>query len=126
MAWMYLLIAGVCEVGFTTCLKASDGLSKVWPSVGFIVLLTASMGFLTLAARDIEMGTAYAVWTGIGAAGTVIVQILWFKDPVTAWRMVFLCTLIGSVIGLKVVSPTQPPDEPPAAKVDLPPARANG
>lgn len=126
MPWVYLLIAGVCEVGFTTCLKASDGLTKVWPAVGFVLLLTASMGFLTLAARDIEMGTAYAVWTGIGAAGTVVVQILWFKDPVTAWRMVFLCTLIGSVVGLKVVSPSKPAADKPAARVDLPPAPPNG
>jgi quaternary ammonium compound-resistance protein SugE len=119
MPWAYLLVAGLCEVGFTTCLKASDGLTKFWWALGFVVLLTASMGLLTLATRGpdgIEMGTAYAVWTGIGAAGTVVVQIIWFKDPVTAGRLVFLTLLIGSVIGLKLVSPEKDNDPAPAAK----------
>ncbi len=118
MPWVYLVIAGLCEVGFTTCLKASDGLTKLGWSVGFVALLTASMGLLTLATRGeagLEMGTAYAVWTGIGAAGTVVVQIVWFKDPATAGRLVFLALLIGSVIGLKLVSPEKRADRPAAA-----------
>jgi quaternary ammonium compound-resistance protein SugE len=119
MAWVYLLLAGLCEVGFTTCLKLSDGLTRLWPSVGFAVLLTASMGLLTVAARDIPLGTAYAVWTGIGAAGTALIGIVAFKDPATFGRLFFLTLLIGSVIGLKLVSPEQmpaplPPPPPPA------------
>jgi quaternary ammonium compound-resistance protein SugE len=106
MSWVLLVIAGFCEVGFTTCLKLSDNLSKLWPSVGFVLLLSASMGLLTLATRDIPMGTAYAVWTGIGAAGTAVIGILWFRDPATFGRLLFLALLIGSIIGLKLVSPT--------------------
>jgi quaternary ammonium compound-resistance protein SugE len=105
MPWIYLVIAGFCEVGFTTCLKLSNGLSKLGPSIGFLVLLTASMALLTVATRDIPMGTAYAVWTGIGAAGTAVVGIIWFRDPATVGRLLFLILLIGSIIGLKLVSP---------------------
>ncbi len=104
MAWFYLIVAGVFEVGFTTCLKLSDGFSKIWWTLGFLVLMTASLGMLTIATREIPLGTGYAVWTGIGAAGTAIVGILWFKDPLTAGRLIFLTLLIGSVIGLKWVS----------------------
>jgi quaternary ammonium compound-resistance protein SugE len=104
MPWVYLVTAGFCEVGFTTCLKLSNGLSKLWPSIGFLVLLTVSMALLTLATREIPMGTAYAVWTGIGAAGTAIIGILWFRDPATVGRLRFLALLIGSIIGLKFVS----------------------
>ncbi len=104
MPWIYLIVAGVFEVGFTTCLKLSDGFSKLWWTLGFLVLMTASLGMLTIATREIPLGTAYAVWTGIGAAGTAIVGILWFKDPLTAGRLIFLTLLIGSVIGLKWVS----------------------
>jgi quaternary ammonium compound-resistance protein SugE len=111
MAWVYLLLAGLCEVGFTTCLKLSDGLTRFWPAAGFVLMLVASMGFMAVAAKDIPLGTAYAVWTGIGAAGTAVVGIVWFRDPATAGRLVFLTLLIGSVIGLKLVSPDPPPAE---------------
>lgn len=105
MPWIYLVIAGLFEIGFTTCLKLSDGFTKLGWAAAFVLLSIASFGFLTLAARTVPMGTAYAVWTGIGAAGTAIVGIVWFKDPATTWRLVFLVTLIGSVVGLKFVSP---------------------
>ncbi len=105
MAWGYLLLAGLFEVGFTTCLKASAGLTKPGPAAGFVACLVASMGLLSLAIRTIPLGTAYAVWTGIGAAGTAIVGIVWFGDPASAGRIAFLVLLIGSVIGLKIVSP---------------------
>jgi quaternary ammonium compound-resistance protein SugE len=104
MPWVYLFLAGLFEIGITTCLKASDGLTKLWPSLGFVTSVVASMGLLTIAVRDLPLGTAYAVWTAIGAAGTVIVGIVWFNDPVTTARMFFLVTLVGSVIGLKLVS----------------------
>jgi len=104
MSWVYLILAGCCEVGFTTCLSLSDGLKKVGWTLGFLALLAASMALLTVAIRGIPLGTAYAVWTGIGAAGTAIVGIVFFKDPLTAGRVIFLVLLIGSVIGLKWVS----------------------
>jgi quaternary ammonium compound-resistance protein SugE len=105
MPWLYLILAGVFECAFTTCLKLSDGLTRIGWSIAFVALSIVSFAFLTLAAQKISLGTAYAVWTGIGAVGTAAVGIIWFKDPATFWRLFFLATLIGSIIGLKVVSP---------------------
>lgn len=117
MAWAILLLAGLFEVGFTTCLKLSDGLTRLGWAAGFVASLVVSMGLLTVAARDIPLGTAYAVWTGIGAAGTAVIGIAFFKDPATAGRLVFLALLIGSVIGLKLVSPDPAPGgDPPTAR----------
>ena len=107
MAWLILILAGLCECGFTTCLKLSEGFTKLGWSVGFLVLSVVSFALLTVAAQKISLGTAYAVWTGIGAFGTALVGIIWFKDPATFWRIVFLCGLIGCLIGLKLVSPEQ-------------------
>lgn len=104
MAWILLILAGLFEIGFTTFLKLSDGFSRFWPSLGFLVCAAISFWLLTRAAAVIPMGTAYAVWTGIGAFGTALVGILWFGDPATTWRLVFLVLLIGSIIGLKLVS----------------------
>ena len=105
MPWLYLILAGIFECAFTTCLKLSDGLTRIGWSIAFVALSIVSFAFLTLAAQKISLGTAYAVWTGIGAVGTAAVGIIWFKDPATFWRLFFLATLIGSIIGLKVVSP---------------------
>ena len=104
MPWIYLILAGCFECAFTTCLKLSDGLSKLGWVVAFVLLSIVSFALLTLAAQKIPLGTAYAVWTGIGAFGTAAIGILWFEDPHTFWRIFFLTTLIGSVIGLKLVS----------------------
>ena len=104
MSWLWLILAGCFECAFTTCLKLSDGLTKLGWSVAFVLLSIVSFGLLTLAAQKIPLGTAYAVWTGIGAFGTAAIGILWFNDPQTFWRIFFLTTLIGSVIGLKFVS----------------------
>jgi quaternary ammonium compound-resistance protein SugE len=105
MAWILLVLAGCFECGFTTCLKLSEGLTKLGWSAAFLLLSIASFALLTLAAQKIPLGTAYAVWTGIGAFGTAIIGIVWFKDPLTFWRMFFLFALIGSILGLKIVSP---------------------
>jgi quaternary ammonium compound-resistance protein SugE len=107
MPWVYLVIAGFFEVAFASCLaqaKVSTG-SKVYVWYGlFLVALTASMVLLVKAAQSLPIGTAYAVWTGIGAVGTALVGIVFFKDPLTFWRLFFIVTLIGSTIGLKAVS----------------------
>ena len=105
MHWLYLITAGCFECGFTTCLKLSDGLTKTGWAVAFVLLSIVSFGLLTLAAQKIPLGTAYAVWTGIGALGTATIGIIWFKDPATFWRVFFLLTLTGSLVGLKLVSP---------------------
>lgn len=107
MSWIYLIIAGLFEVAFATCLgKAKEAIgttANLW-YIGFIVSLTASMFLLIQATQKIPIGTAYAVWTGIGAAGTVIAGIILFKEPADFWRIFFLFTLIASIVGLKVVS----------------------
>jgi quaternary ammonium compound-resistance protein SugE len=107
MNWLLIVIAGICEVGFTICLskaRETGGWIAFWWIVAFFVSLGVSMWLLYKATHTIPMGTAYAVWTGIGAAGTVIAGILLFNETVDFWRIFFLSTLILSVVGLKVVT----------------------
>jgi len=104
MAWLYLIIAGLFEVGFTTSLKLSDNFSQKGWALVFVFSITLSFYFLNKAIQVIPIGTAYAVWTGIGAVGTVIIGIMLFKEPSDFWRMFFLILLIGSILGLKFVS----------------------
>ena len=104
MGWIYLVIAGLFEVAFTTSLKMADNFRHTTWSIAFFISISLSFYFLNKAAQMIPMGTAYAVWTGIGAVGTVIVGILLFAEPVFFWRIFFLFTLIASLVGLKVVS----------------------
>ena len=107
MNWLLLIIAGCFEVGFATCLgkaRETTGNTALAWWAGFFISLALSMYLLYKATQTLPIGTAYAVWTGIGAAGTVLVGIFFFKEPATTWRLFFLVTLIGSIIGLKVVS----------------------
>jgi quaternary ammonium compound-resistance protein SugE len=107
MSWIILIIAGLCEVLFAMCLgkaqEATGSAVYLWYA-GFMVALTISMALLVKATQTLPIGTAYAVWTGIGAVGTVLIGIFIFKDPTSFWRLFFLTTLIGSIVGLKVVS----------------------
>ena len=107
MNWVILIIAGLFEVAFASCLgkvKETSGTEMYWWFTGFLVSLTISMVLLIKATETLPIGTAYAVWTGIGAVGTAIIGILVFKDPASFWRIFFITTLIASVIGLKFVS----------------------
>lgn len=104
MAWFYLIIAGLLEVGFTTSLKLSNNFSNKWWAVLFFISITLSFYFLNRAIQNIPIGTAYAVWTGIGAVGTAVVGITLFREPSDFWRVFFIFLLIGSIVGLKVVS----------------------
>nr|MBI1229889.1 QacE family quaternary ammonium compound efflux SMR transporter [Cytophagales bacterium] len=107
MNWIILIIAGLFEVAFAFCLgkaKYSTGTEMYFWYVAFLISLGLSMGLLIKATQTLPIGTAYAVWTGIGAAGTVLVGIFIFKEPVTVMRLIFLTTLIASIIGLKVVA----------------------
>ena len=106
MAWAYLVLAGLFEIGFASTLKLTEGFTRLFPTLIFVVCLALSFIFLARAVRDLPIGTAYAVWTGIGAAGTAIVGILLYKEPATALRLLFLSTLIASIIGLKFATPT--------------------
>ncbi len=107
MNWLILILAGLFEVGFTTCLskaKETSGTTSMYWLIAFFISLSLSMYLLYKATQTLPMGTAYAVWTGIGAVGTVIIGILFFKEPATFMRLLFICTLIGSIVGLKFVS----------------------
>jgi quaternary ammonium compound-resistance protein SugE len=107
MSWAYLVLAGLFEIGFASSLKLTEGFTKLWPTVIFAVCLLLGFIFLEKSLKDIPIGTAYAVWTGIGAAGTAFVGIIVYKEPATALRLFFLATLVGSFIGLKYATPTQ-------------------
>ena len=107
MNWIILIIAGFFEVGFATCLgKAKESTGNIalawW--MGFFACLGISMFLLYKATQTLPIGTAYAVWTGVGAVGTVLVGIIVFKEPAGFWRLFFIITLISSIIGLKFVS----------------------
>lgn len=109
MNWLILIIAGLFETAFAACLaqaKVTSGNTRIAWYVGFLVALTISMLLLIKAVQTLPVGTAYAVWTGIGAVGTVVVGIVFFKEPAALWRLFFLFTLIASIVGLKAVSAT--------------------
>ncbi len=106
MGWVYLLLASVFEVSFTTMLRLSENF-KNWPAVvGFLVSVALSLVFLELAERAIPLGTAYAVWTGIGAVGTVLIGIIWFGEPATVVRGSLILGIVACAIGLKLTGAT--------------------
>ena len=107
MNWIILIIAGLFEVAFAFCLgkaKETSGNEMYWWYSGFFVALSISMALLVKATQTLPIGTAYAVWTGIGAVGTALIGIMVFKEPTTFLRLFFLTTLIISIVGLKAVS----------------------
>ena len=101
-AWVWLVGAGLLEVGWAIGLKYTDGWTRFWPSMLTLALLAASMYGLAMAARSLPIGTAYAVWTGIGAAGTAILGMALLGEPRTAWRMASLSLILLGVAGLKL------------------------
>jgi len=104
MAWFILIIAGLLEVGWAVGLKYTEGFTKLWPSVATAVALIGSMGLLGVALRTLPLGTAYAVWTGIGTIGTAILGILLFDEPATVMRLVCIGLIVAGIVGLKVAS----------------------
>lgn len=107
MNWLLLIIAGLFEIAFTTCLgktKVTTGYEYYAWFTGFLICLFVSMYLLLQAIKTIPMGTAYAVWTGIGATGSMLIGVFFFKEPSDFWRMFFVSTLIISIVGLKIVS----------------------
>ncbi|MDE6118766.1 MAG: QacE family quaternary ammonium compound efflux SMR transporter [Muribaculaceae bacterium] len=106
MNWIILILAGLMEVGFTFCLgktKTATGQEQLLWWLGFFAALALSMGLMAKAAEKLPIGTVYPVWTGIGAVGAVVVGIVFFNEPATFWRILFLTTLILSIIGLKIL-----------------------
>ncbi len=104
MAWLYLFVAGLLEIGWAVGLKYTDGFRRFWPSVWTILAMAASMGLLALAVRTIPVGTGYAVWTGIGAVGTAVLGIVLFSEPATAARLCFIGVIVVGIVGLKLTS----------------------
>ena len=105
MAWFYLLLAGLLEIGWAIGLKYTHGFSRLWPSIATLACMAVSFLFLSLSLKTIPIGTGYAVWTGIGAAGTAILGILIFNEPREAARILCLILIIAGAIGLKLTSP---------------------
>lgn len=112
MAWLILIIAGLLEVAWAIGLKYTHGFTKLWPSVFTIAAIIASMYLLSVAAKTLPIGTAYAVWVGIGAAGTAILGIAVLKEPITIGRMAFLALMIISIVGLRFTAPPAPETSP--------------
>lgn len=110
MAWVWLMVAGLCEVGWAVGLKYTQGFTRLWPSVGTGLLLVVSMALLGLAMRTLPLGTAYAVWTGIGIVGTAIFGMVVLREPATAARLLCIGLIVAGIVGLRLV--TRAPDAP--------------
>ena len=104
MAWTLLLVAGFFEIVWATLLKFTDGFTNIWPSVGTVIAMAISMVCMSFALREIPMGTAYVVWTGIGAVGTVILGIMLFGEPKDTVRLMCIGLIIAGIVGLKWTS----------------------
>ena len=105
MAWTCLVIAGLLEIGWAVGLKYTEGFSKLWPSVATGIAMIASFALLSYALKTIPIGTGYAVWTGIGAAGTAIVGMIYLGEPREVLRVLCIVLIIAGVVGLKFASP---------------------
>jgi quaternary ammonium compound-resistance protein SugE len=105
MAWLILLLAGLFEVGWAIGLKYSHGFSRLWPTVGTVIAMLVSLALLSIAMKSLPVGTAYAVWVGVGAVGTVILGIVLFGEPANPARLISVGLIIAGIIGLKLASP---------------------
>jgi quaternary ammonium compound-resistance protein SugE len=105
MTWLILLLAGLLEVGWAIGLKYTEGFTRTWPSVATLVTMAGSVFLLAVAMRTLPVGTAYAVWTGIGAVGTVALGIVLFGEPATAARLACIGLIVAGIGGLKLLSP---------------------
>ena len=104
MAWLILLVAGLFEVGWAIGLKYSEGFTRFWPSTGTVIAMMISLGLLGLAMRTLPVGSAYAVWVGVGTIGTALLGILLFGEAVTAVRLISLALILGGIIGLRLAN----------------------
>ena len=104
MPWVWLIVGGFFEIGFTTSLRLVDGFRNIPWTLAFLASVAVSMGLLEVASRSIPMGTAYAVWGGIGAVGTVIVGILWFHEPSSMVRVLLILAIVAAIAALKLTA----------------------
>lgn len=105
MSWVILVVAGLFETGWAIGLKYTDGFTRFWPTVATLLAIVISMGLLGIAVKSLPVGTAYAVWVGIGAVGTVIVSIVLLGEPISWLRMLSLALIIAGIVGLKLATP---------------------
>ena len=104
MPWVWLIVGGLFEVGFTTTLRFVDGFRNIPWTIAFLVSVAISMALLEYASRSIPMGTAYAVWGGIGAVGTVLVGLAWFGEPASLVRLLLILAIVGAIAGLRLTA----------------------
>jgi quaternary ammonium compound-resistance protein SugE len=102
MAWVVLFVAGLLEIGWAVGLKYTEGFTRLWPSVGTVAALVGSIVLLAVALRSLPLGTAYAIWTGIGTVGTTALGIVLFREPATAARLLCIALIVAGIVGLKV------------------------
>jgi quaternary ammonium compound-resistance protein SugE len=105
MSWLILVLAGLFEIGWAIGLKYTDGFTRLWPTIGTVASMVVSLGLLAVAMKSLPVGTAYAVWVGVGAVGTAILGIMLLGEPANAGRMVSLGLIVAGIIGLKLASP---------------------
>lgn len=105
MNWVILFLAGLFEVAWAVGLKYSDGFTRLWPTVGTVLAMAVSLGLLGIAMRTLPLGTAYAVWVGVGAVGTALLGIVLLGEPANAGRLISLALIVAGIIGLKLASP---------------------
>jgi quaternary ammonium compound-resistance protein SugE len=108
MAWVVLFVAGLLEIGWAVGLKYTKGFTEVWPTVGTAAALIGSMGLLGVALRTLPLGTAYAVWTGVGTVGTAVLGIVLFREPATAMRLLCIALIVAGILGLRLASTPGP------------------
>ena len=106
MSWFILLLAGLFEVGWAIGLKYTEGFTRLWPTLGTLASMAVSLGLLGVAMKTLPVGTAYAVWVGVGAVGTAILGIVLLGEPANAGRIVSLALIVAGIVGLKLSSPT--------------------
>lgn len=105
MAWVILLIAGLFEIGWAVGMKYTEGFTRLWPTVWTLAAMTVAVWLLAVAMKSLPVGTAYAVWVGVGAVGTVVLGIVLFNEPVNAARLISVALIIAGIIGLKLATP---------------------
>lgn len=105
MPWVILFIAGLCEVGWAIGLKYTDGFTRLWPTLGTVTAMILSMWLLGIAMKSLPVGTAYSVWVGVGAVGTVILSIVLFGEPANPARLISVMLIVAGIIGLKLATP---------------------
>lgn len=106
MAWVILVVAGLFEIGWAIGLKYTEGFTRLWPTIGTVLAMVISLWLLGIAMKSLPMGTAYSVWVGVGAVGTVILGIVLLGEPANAGRLISVALIIAGIVGLKLATPT--------------------